>query len=85
MLHLNEAIVCSMGRATVSYFTAFYGLIPRTPRFNPRMRSSGTRRVRSSEGIRHHDHLDNNNDMETDQQEQPPSNGLSEAVQTLRI
>ena len=40
MLHFNETIMCSMGRATVSYFTAFYGLIPRTPRINPRMRRS---------------------------------------------
>ena len=85
MLHLNETIVCSMGRATVSYFSAFYGLIPRTPRFNPRMRSSGTRRVRSSDGNVHYEHLDNDNGMETDHHEQPPSDGLSEAVKTLKI
>ena len=85
MLHLNETIMCSMGRATVSYFSAFYGLIPRTPRFNPSMRSSGTRRVRSSDGNVHYEHLDNDNGMETDHHEQPPSDGLSEAVKTLKI
>ena len=83
MLHLNKTSMCSMGRATVSYFTDFYGLLPRTPRINPRMRRSGNRQVRSNGGSRHHDPLDNF--METDHHERPPFDGLSEALKTLGI
>ena len=85
MLHLNETIMCSMGRATVSFFTAFYGLNPRSPRNNPRMRRSSNQQVRSNGGRRHYDSLDNDNFMETDQHERSPSDGLSEAVKALRI
>ena len=31
-LHLNETVVLSMGKATIRFFMAYYGMIPRTPR-----------------------------------------------------
>ena len=53
MLHLNELIMCSMGRATVNFFRAFYGMIPRVPRnFSQPERYGGGSRNRTNGGSR---------------------------------